>query len=103
MAIFGRTADASSPTGWKLVKFREQVGARHYRHIAEKTLLIVEDDEFNFVYPIWPSNTRGANPVDNANRWYQTALGRHEVQTDFGPYLGTLEEKNASGYRGFGS
>jgi hypothetical protein len=31
MAIFERTADTSNPTGWKLIKFREQVGAQEHR------------------------------------------------------------------------
>jgi hypothetical protein len=101
MAIFERNTDASSPTGWKLIKFREQVGDRHwdrhYRHIAEKTFLIVEDEEFNFVVSNLAKQYQGANPVDNANNTRTGGIkrhwGRHEVQTDFGPYLGTLEEK----------
>ena len=40
MAIFERTADTSNPTGWKLIKFREQVGAKDRRQIVEKTFLI---------------------------------------------------------------
>ena len=40
MAIFERTADTLNPTGWKLIKFREQVGAKGCRQTADKTFLI---------------------------------------------------------------
>jgi hypothetical protein len=83
MAMFERTADASSPTGWKLIKFREQVGDRHYRHIAEKTFLIVEDDEFNFVVSNLTKQYQGANPVDNANNPRTGDIKRHWTDTRY--------------------
>jgi len=89
MAIFERTADTSSPTGWKLIKFREQVGAKGCRQIAEKTFLIVEDDELNFVVSNLAKQYQSADPGEKreqyaANRVYQKASCGHEVQTDRG-------------------
>ena len=71
LAIFERTADRSSPTGWKLIKFREQVGAKGHRGIVEKTFLIVEDDELNFVVSNLAKQYRSADPDENANNMRQ--------------------------------
>jgi hypothetical protein len=72
MAIFERTADTSSPTGWELIKFREQVGAKDRRQIAEKTFLIVEDDELNFVVSNLAKQYQSADPGENANYMRRT-------------------------------
>ena len=72
MAIFERTADTSSPTGWKLIKFREQIGAKDRRQIAEKTFLIVEDDELNFVVSNLAKQNQSAGPDENANNMRRT-------------------------------
>lgn len=72
MAIFERTADTSDPTGWKLIKFREQVGAKDRRQIAQKTFLIIEDDELNFVVSNLAKQYQSTDPGENANNMRQT-------------------------------
>jgi len=71
MAIFERTADTSSSTGWKLIKFREQLAAKDRRQIVEKTFLIVEDDELNFVVSKLVKQYRNDDPGENANNMRQ--------------------------------
>jgi hypothetical protein len=72
MAIFERTADTSDPTGWKLIKFREQVGAKDRRQIAQKTFLIIEDDELNFVVSNLAKQYQSTDPGENANNMRRT-------------------------------
>jgi hypothetical protein len=84
MAIFERTADTSSPTGWKLIKFREQVGAKDHREIAEKTFLIVEDDELNFLVSNLAKQYQSADPGENANNMRRTGdIKRHLADTRY--------------------
>ena len=84
MAIFERTADTSSPTGWKLIKFREEVGAKDRRQIAEKTFLIVEDDELNFVVSNLAKQYQSADPGENANNLRRSGeIKRHLADTRY--------------------
>jgi hypothetical protein len=84
MAIFERTADTSNPTGWKLIKFREQVGAKGCRQIAEKTFLIIEDDELNFVVSNLAKQYQSADPGENANNMRRTGdIKRHLADTRY--------------------
>jgi hypothetical protein len=84
MAIFERTADTSNPTGWKLIKFREQLGAKSHRHLVEKTFLIIEDDELNFVVSNLAKQHQSADPVENANNMRQTGeIKRHLADTRY--------------------
>ena len=84
MAIFERTADTSNPTGWKLIKFREQVGTKDHRHIAEKTFLIIEDDELNFVVSNLAKQYQSTDPGENANNMRRTGeIKRHLADTRY--------------------
>jgi hypothetical protein len=84
MAIFERTTDMSSPTGWKLIKFREQVGTKDRRQIDEKTFLIVEDDEFNFVVSNLAKQYQSSDPGQNANNMRGTGdIKRHLADTRY--------------------
>jgi hypothetical protein len=84
MAIFERTADTSSPTGWKLIKFREQVGAKGRRQTAEKAFLIIEDDELNFVVSNLVEQHQSTDPVENANNMRRTGkIKRHLADTRY--------------------
>jgi len=84
MAIFERTADTSNPTGWKLIKFREQVGTKDRRQIAEKTFLIIEDDELNFVVSNLAKQYQSADPGENANNMRRTGdIKRHLADTRY--------------------
>lgn len=84
MAIFERTADTSNPTGWKLIKFREQVGTKDHRHIAEKTFLIIEDDELNFVVSNLAKQYQSADPSENAKNMRRTGeIKRHLADTRY--------------------
>ena len=84
MAIFERTADTSNPTGWKLIKFREQVGAKDRRQIAEKTFLIVEDDEFNFLVSNLAKRYQSGDPGENVNNMRRTGdIKRHMADTRY--------------------
>jgi hypothetical protein len=84
MAIFERTADTSNPTGWKLIKFREQLGAKSHRHIVEKTFLIIEDDELNFVVSNLAKQYHSVDPSENADNMRQTGeIKRHLADTRY--------------------
>jgi hypothetical protein len=84
MAIFERTADTSSPTGWKLIKFREQVGTNHQRQFAEKTFLIIEDDQFNLVVSNLAKQYQSADPADSANNNMRAGeIKRHLADTRY--------------------
>jgi hypothetical protein len=84
MAIFEKTADTSSPTGWKLIKFREQVRAEHHRQFAEKTFLIIEDDEFNFIVSSLAKQYQSTGPVENAkNNIRAGEIKRHLAETRY--------------------
>jgi len=84
MAIFERTTDTSNPTGWKLIKFREQVGTKDHRHIAEKTFLIIEDDELNFVVSNLVEQYQSTDPGENANNMRRTGeIKRHLADTRY--------------------
>ena len=66
MAVFKRTAEVSSPVGWKLIRFREQVGTGHQRHMADKTFLILEDDEVNLVISNFTKKCRSDHRTDSS-------------------------------------
>jgi hypothetical protein len=84
MAIFERAVDASSPTGWRLIKFREQVGVNGHRKIAEKTFLIVEDDNLNFAISNLVKQYQSADPVQNANNVRRIGeIKRHLADTRY--------------------
>jgi len=84
MAMFERTADTSNPTGWKLIKFREQVGAKDRRQIAEKTFLVIEDDELNFFVSNLGKLYRSADPGENANNMRRSGeIKRHLANTRY--------------------
>jgi hypothetical protein len=84
MAIFEKTADTSNPTGWKLIKFREQIGAKDHRQISEKTFLIIEDDELNFVVSNLAKQYRSADPAENGNNMRRTGeIKRHLADTRY--------------------
>jgi hypothetical protein len=84
MAIFERTTDPSCPTGWKLIKFRELVGPKDRRQIAEKTFLIVEDDELNFLVSNLAKQCQSADPDENANNMRRTGdIKRHLADTRY--------------------
>ena len=72
MAVFEKTADIFSAAGWKLIKFREQLGTRYQRHIAEKTFLVLEDDELNFVVSNLAKQYQSGHPIENAENMRKT-------------------------------
>jgi hypothetical protein len=83
MAIFERTAETSSPTGWRLIKFREQIGAKQQRHFVERTFLIIEDDEYNFAISNLVRHGQSAEPVDNADNSRAGEIKRHFGDTRY--------------------
>jgi hypothetical protein len=84
MAIFERTADTLNPTGWKLIKFREQVGSKGRRQTVEKTFLIIEDDELNFVVSNLAKQYQSADPGENTNNMRRTGeIKRHLADTRY--------------------
>jgi hypothetical protein len=84
MAIFEKTADTSSATGWKLITFREQVGTGHQRHIAEKTFLVLEDDELNFVVSNLAKQYQSGDPTENAENMAKAGgIKRHLAETRY--------------------
>jgi hypothetical protein len=84
MAIFERTAGTSNPTGWKLIKFREPVGAKGRRQTTEKTFLIIEDDELNFVVSNLAKQYQSTDPGENANNMRRTGeIKRHLADTRY--------------------
>jgi hypothetical protein len=84
MAIFEKIADTSSPTGWKLIKFREQVAVKNRRQIAEKTFLILEDDSINFVLSGLDKQYQSADPVENADNMQRIGeIKRHLTDTRY--------------------
>jgi hypothetical protein len=77
------TAETSSPTGWRLIKFREQIEAKQHRHFVERTFLIIEDDEYNFAISNLLRHGQNAEPEDNANNSRTGETKRHFGDTRY--------------------
>ncbi len=84
MAIFERTFSPSNPIGWKLIKFQVPAGPKEHQQLAEKTFLIIEEDEFNFVVSNLAQRYREADPLESAkNNVISGEIKRHFGDTRY--------------------